>query len=70
MSEKELNNFCVYCGNEASDLKWSSEWEHEFHYKSAKCSCGHKVIVKVNFIGSGHDSISDQLADMIEKELS
>ena len=70
ITEKELNNFCVYCGKEVTDLKWISEWDNEFHYKSAKCGCGSCVVVKVDFMGSGHDSISDKLADKIEKELS
>ena len=38
------------------------------HYKTQQCLCGRKVTIKVDFIGSGHDSWSKGLDMRIEEE--
>jgi NAD-dependent SIR2 family protein deacetylase len=56
---------CVYCGNNLSDKRWYSEHSMEHHYKSVEC--GERVRVKVNFIGSGHDTWDKTIEDKIKK---
>ena len=56
---------CDYCGK---PINLESEHECELHYKTIKCKCGKKVVMKVNFHGSGHDNfIKSKLEDKIKK---
>lgn len=49
-------NKCSYCNGELSDLK--SEHYRNFHYKTLLCTkCNKKIFFRVNFNGSGHDSL-------------
>ncbi|MBW2995537.1 hypothetical protein KY312_04230 [Candidatus Woesearchaeota archaeon] len=56
---------CSYC-REPVDL----EDEHciELHYKTTICKCGKKIIMKIPFLGSGHDNfIKSKLEEKMEK---
>lgn len=55
IKEQENKWHCLYCNHELGDHNWISVWEGEFHYKEARCKCGKKQRVKVDFVGSGHD---------------
>lgn len=58
----QLKEICPYCGkslNKAND--WRSEFHIDMHYKKLVCSCGKENIVKVDFLGSGHDDWSGKL---------
>lgn len=47
---------CPYCGKDTDRKQWRSVFDSSnSHYKECSCSCGHKVTVRVPFIGSGHD---------------
>ena len=56
VSEVDLKSFCIYCRQEILADRWKSEWHSETHYKTAQCSCGRTLHIKVGFDGSGHDS--------------
>ncbi len=47
---------CGYCGEIFDKKFWQSHFESELHYKKFLCKCGKEVTIKVDFIGSGHDS--------------
>jgi hypothetical protein len=67
--ERDLQRACPYCGRKTDASKWESLFDHSnFHYKTQDCICGRKVTVKVDFIGSGHDSWSKGLDMRIEEE--
>ena len=61
---------CHHCGSNIAKEKWDSEWDNKHpdahHYKSAICECGHKIWVKVDFLGSGHDHLLKENPDPIE----
>jgi DNA-directed RNA polymerase subunit RPC12/RpoP len=61
---------CHHCGTDIAKESWDSEWDDkhpdDHHYKSAVCGCGHKVWVKVDFFGSGHDNLLKENPDPIE----
>ncbi len=59
---------CPCCGKEFSSL--NSEWDSGHHYKSLICSCGKKRWVKVDFHGSGHDTVLLERKFAIEPEVS
>ena len=54
--EDNLKIQCYHCGKTLNSKTWNSEFHKEFHYKSTTCECGRQLSVKVDFIGSGHDS--------------
>lgn len=48
---------CYECRTDLKDNVWESEHDEQRHYKSTLCTCcGKKHSVKVDFLGSGHDS--------------
>jgi hypothetical protein len=47
---------CYICGEDLVHI--SSHFDMDFHYKVGYCQHGHKTFIKVDFDGSGHDSIS------------
>lgn len=51
---KDIKDQCPYCGREIKN-DWKSQFEIEMHYKRIKCACGKENVVKVDFLGSGHD---------------
>ncbi len=55
-NEDCLKAQCYHCGKVLKGKEWKSEFHKEFHYKSTVCDCGRELSVKVDFIGSGHDS--------------
>ena len=59
---------CLYCSQSLSQELWRSEWkEHVHHYKSVKCDdCGRKNWLKAQFLGSGHDRVSQKGKQTIE----
>ncbi len=71
VDESRKINFlrCRRCGNELEKEGWVSEWDSlnhtEGHYKSIRCECGKKSWLKVDFSGSGHDNLFDNV-DLIE----
>ena len=56
--EKDQKNVCTYCGNSLISMDWDSAFEGDSLYKVLHCTCGRKVVVKMPFMGSGHDSWS------------
>ena len=56
INESEIKENCIYCGCDLSNKRWKSHFEGDLHYKIIVCKCGKKNNVKVNFLGSGHDS--------------
>ena len=49
---------CLYCRQELPGSKWISQWcSEELHYKTTRCECGKQNWIKVDFYGSGHDTI-------------
>lgn len=54
----EHDGICIYCGEPLDSEKWSSVFAQVNHYKCVLCKCGKENCVKVDFIGSGHDSWS------------
>ena len=54
--ESDIKENCIYCGNDLNDKKWESSFEGDSHYKTLTCECGKNNRVRVNFLGSGHDS--------------
>lgn len=67
---------CLYCKTSVDLEQWSSEWidNDNLHYKRFCCEkCGRKNWFKVNFQGSGHDSLLKKeavsLESMIKKVL-
>ncbi len=68
VKEQENKWHCLYCNHELGDHNWTSEFEGEFHYKVARCQCGKKQRVKVDFFGSGHDNWDEQVSLVFNKE--
>ena len=62
ITEEHLKDKCVYCNSELAD--WCSEFHMNKHYKTARCRCGKKIRISVDFLGSGHDNW-----DTIEKRV-
>ncbi|MCK4521451.1 MAG: hypothetical protein KAU20_02670 [Nanoarchaeota archaeon] len=56
MQQEHQKEICPYCKADLSNKEWNSEFHFEHHYKIHDCKCGKKIIIKVNFHGSGHDS--------------
>jgi len=44
---------CTYCH---SPIEFEPEHHLELHYKTAKCTCGKKIVIKIPFHGTGHDN--------------
>ncbi|MFC1741525.1 hypothetical protein ACFL3V_03240 [Nanoarchaeota archaeon] len=70
--EDDLKRSCPYCGSSTTLRKWRSVFSTcNSHYKECDCKCGHKVSVKMPFMGSGHDSWNKDLKNLdkrIEEE--
>jgi hypothetical protein len=49
-----------YCGKEFDDKDWDTEFASHMHYKTLKCSCGRKNLIKVNCDGSHHDQWAEK----------
>jgi hypothetical protein len=56
MSEKDQKASCPYCGRCTQDHKWESQFHDNAHYKEQHCECGRKLSIKMDFMGTGHDS--------------
>jgi hypothetical protein len=56
VNEDNLKNQCAYCGTEINSGSWESVFYINRHYKSIKCKCGKENVIRVDFIGCGHDS--------------
>jgi DNA-directed RNA polymerase subunit RPC12/RpoP len=72
ISEADQAHACPYCGKNTAIKRWKSVFDaSNMHYKECVCSCGHRVTVKVDFMGSGHDSWNKNLRNLdkrIEEE--
>jgi NAD-dependent SIR2 family protein deacetylase len=44
---------CTYCG---SQIAFEPEHHCSMNYKTAVCKCGKKIVMKMDFHGSGHDN--------------
>lgn len=68
---KKDSDICPYCKIELKG-GWYSEFHIETHYKNLICECGKKNWIRVNFIGSGHDSFrlgnKKTIEDRLESE--
>lgn len=64
--EEDQADSCPYCGARLSD--WKSEFLEKFHYKICLCGCGKKISIKVDFLGSGHDSWNGVTDTVIESD--
>lgn len=53
ITEKHQRHICIYCRNPATN--WQSEFYNAHHYKTSICSCGRKLSIRMDFMGSGHD---------------
>lgn len=67
IKQEECKQCCLYCNKNLSGNKWNSEWDGGNHYKITKCSCGKKVRVEVDFIGSGHDDWNEHANWVFDK---
>jgi len=65
IDENDLKTHCCYCNSKLKD--WKSEFLTNTHYKTCVCSCGKKVSVKVDFMGSGHDEWENEEESDIEQ---
>ncbi len=54
----ERDGSCIYCSEKLEPEKWGSVFAQVQHYKCVLCRCGRENCVRVDFIGSGHDSWS------------
>ncbi|MBW2964291.1 hypothetical protein KY363_02425 [Candidatus Woesearchaeota archaeon] len=72
MNEDHHGQSCPYCGKDTDRKQWRSVFSTcNSHYKECTCACGHKVTVRVPFIGSGHDSWNSRFRNLdkrIEEE--
>ena len=60
MDDEEPPLNCSYCKRDLDIKEWKSDWHDEKHYKTIICGCGKKNWCDVEFIGSGHDSFSNE----------
>ena len=67
ISEKDQKRACPYCGRSTQSHDWKSHFNNNAHYKELNCKCGKKVSVKVDFMGTGHDSWAKGLDKKIEE---
>ena len=58
-----IKNNKIHCDYCLKPIKLKSEHESELHYKSIKCQCGKKIVMKVDFHGSGHDEFISKLEE-------
>ncbi len=65
----ERDGSCIYCNEKLPPEKWGSVFAQVQHYKCVLCRCGKENCVKMDFIGSGHDSWSG-LEERIAKSAS
>ncbi|MEA3429857.1 MAG: hypothetical protein U9R08_01145 [Nanoarchaeota archaeon] len=57
VKSEQVKDQCPYCGTDLDKVTgWESEFHIGMHYKKITCSCGKENILKVDFIGSGHDT--------------
>jgi len=54
--EMHLKETCIYCGHDLRDKKWTALHHREKLYMTHKCTCGRHMVVRLPFLGSGHDS--------------
>ncbi len=60
---------CPYCGKKVSPKKWRSGFsDTNAHYKEFRCSCGKRLSIRMDFMGSGDDSWHRNLDRRIEEE--
>jgi len=67
VTEMSQSDQCVYCGNGIKGKRWYSEHSLEHHYKSVDCECGKRIRIKMDFIGSGHDTWEKNIEDKLKK---
>ena len=63
---------CVYCSHGLERDSWNSRWcdSVEHHYKTISCvQCGKRNWLKVDFQGSGHDSVLKKKMSPLESVL-
>lgn len=65
----ERDGSCIYCSERLPSEKWDSFFAQVQHYKCVLCKCGKDNCVRVDFIGSGHDSWSG-LEDKVTRSTS
>ncbi|MFH1510785.1 MAG: hypothetical protein ABIF10_03775 [Candidatus Woesearchaeota archaeon] len=54
VTEDHFRKACVYCGKELKG--WKPMHVSEVFYSMVRCGCGKKAVVRMPFLGSGHDS--------------
>jgi hypothetical protein len=54
--EHHLRETCVYCGRDLKEKHWEPMHCSERLYNMLKCECGKKAVIRLPFLGSGHDS--------------
>jgi len=59
--EMHYIDVCPRCRQSMKHKRFESEFHGKLHYKAARCDCGEKVWVKVNFDGSGHDNWHEEI---------
>lgn len=60
VKEEDQKENCGYCSTPV-DSEWKSVHIGDKHYKSTICTkCGKDIMIKVGFLGSGHDSWSEK----------
>lgn len=64
--ESNIKDVCPYCGRNVENKVWNSRFWLNTMYKELRCSCGHKLSVKMPFISSG-DEKSKKLDEKIEE---
>jgi len=56
MKEEDTERFCPYCSRSLRNVKFTSAFFGEKHYKHVNCGCGRHLSIKIkDFVGSGHD---------------
>jgi DNA-directed RNA polymerase subunit RPC12/RpoP len=70
VSEADQKHACPYCGKNTALKQWESVFDvSNLHYKECRCSCGHRVTVKVPFMGTGHDSWNKEIRKNLDKRI-
>ena len=68
-----LQQKCGYCHTLLDGLKIRSEWgeKEDLHYKAFNCcECNKKTWLKLDFEGSGHDSLAEEDVGELESMVS
>jgi hypothetical protein len=67
MRENDFKEKCMYCHRVLVSDDWRSHFSAQTHYKTMKCECGKLNKIKVDFVGSGHDTWHAKKVELASK---